>query len=134
VLPDLDSPAAIDRFVDAFYARVLADPLLAPLFLDVAGIELQAHLPRIKAYWAKMLLGDAAYRRHMMARHRAVHRRSRFTDAHYERWLALFELTLSEQASGPVSERAGELARRIAGNMRRNLQQFAADSAEAFEI
>jgi hemoglobin len=119
---DLDSAEAIGRFVDAFYARVLADPLLAPLFLEVAGIDLAAHLPRIKAYWAKMLHGDRAYRRHMMARHRAVDARHPFQAVHYRRWLELFEVTLAEEARGPFADRAKTLARRIAGNMRRNLE------------
>jgi hemoglobin len=119
---DLDSPAAIDTFVDAFYRRVLADPLLAPLFLEVAGVRLEDHLPRIKAYWRKMLLGDADYRRHMMAKHRAVDARVPFSDEQYARWLAHFEATLGEAYEGPGAERAKTLARRIAGNMRRNLE------------
>ena len=122
--PDLDSAAEIDRFVDAFYGRVLADPLLAPLFTDVARVDLAAHLPRIRAYWRKMLLGEDVYKRHMMRRHRAVDARRRFTDEHYERWVLLFEETLSEGFAGPVADRAGGLARRIAGNMRQNIAQF----------
>jgi hemoglobin len=126
VLPDLDSPARIAAFVDAFYARVFADPLLAPLFLDVAGIDPAAHLGRIKAYWCKMLLGDRAYRRNMVARHRDVHRRSAFTPLHYTRWLGHFEATLADGYCGPFAERAATLARRIAGNLRRNLEQISA--------
>ena len=38
------------------------------------------------------------------------------------RWLELFEATLAEEACGPFAERAKTLARRIAGNMRRNLE------------
>lgn len=119
---DLDSPEAIDQFVDRFYARLLEDPLLAPLFLEVAAIDLAVHLPHIKAYWQKMLLGAPTYHRLMMARHRAIDRRHAFSAAHYRRWVALFEATLADGFSGPGAERAGRLARRIAGNMRRNLE------------
>ncbi|MEM1191039.1 MAG: group III truncated hemoglobin [Pseudomonadota bacterium] len=118
---DLDSPAAIDDFVDRFYERVLADPLLAPVFLDVARVTLEEHLPRIKAYWRKMLLGDHSYRRHMMAQHRAIDARRSFSSEHYARWLLLFEQSLTAHFHGPGTERAKTLARRIAGNMRRNL-------------
>ncbi|HCD57283.1 MAG TPA: globin, partial [Halieaceae bacterium] len=51
--PDLDNRATIEGFVDQFYARVLADPRLAPIFLDVAQIDLDVHLPHIKDYWCK---------------------------------------------------------------------------------
>ena len=122
--PDLDSPAQVDCFVDAFYSRVLADPQLAPLFLDVAGIDLEVHLPRIKAYWRKMLLGEQDYRRHMMRKHRDLDARQRLTAADYARWLALFEETLDSGYSGPFTERARRLARRIAVNMRRNIERF----------
>jgi hemoglobin len=122
--PDLDAPEHIDRFVDDFYARVLADPQLAPLFLDVAGVDLAVHLPRIKAYWRKMLLGEQGYRRHMMRKHRELDARQPLTADDYARWLALFEDTLNRGYSGPVSERARGLARRVAANMRQNLAMF----------
>ncbi len=121
-MQDLDSPAAIDGFIDRFYERVLADPLLAPLFLEVARVRLTEHLPRIKAYWRKMLLGDDSYRRHMMAKHRAIDSRRPFTAEQYARWLLLFEQSLSADYRGPGAERARQLARRIALNMRRNLE------------
>jgi hemoglobin len=119
---DLDAPEAIDALVERFYARVLRDPLLAPLFTEVAAIDLDHHLPLIKAYWRKMLLGDPGYSRHMMAKHRAVDARRPLEARHYERWLSLFEAALDEGARGPLTERARVLARRIARNMRRNLQ------------
>ena len=44
-LPDLDSREQVERFVDLFYQRLLEDEVMAPIFLDVAGVELQQHLP-----------------------------------------------------------------------------------------
>ncbi len=122
-LPDLDEPGQIDTFVDRFYERVLQDPDLAPLFLDVAAIRLADHLPRIKAYWRKMLLGEKTYRRHMMEKHRALDHRRPLQESHYDRWLLLFEATLDGSHAGPVSDRARTLARRVARNMRRNLEE-----------
>jgi hypothetical protein len=59
VKPDLDSPEHIRRFVHAFYAHLLNDEQLAPIFLDVAQIDLQKHLPLICSYWEKLLLALA---------------------------------------------------------------------------
>ena len=120
-MTDLDREG-LDAFVDAFYARLLADPLLAPLFLDVAAVDLERHLPRIKAYWRKMLFGDRSYTEHMMEKHRDLDRRSPLSAAQYAAWLSHFETTLRERHRGPLADRARELARRIAGNMRRNLE------------
>ena len=127
-IADLDSPKHIDEFIDRFYARVLVDPLLAPVFLDVAKIDIAVHLPHIKAYWRKMLLGDRSYQRHMMRRHRELDGRQPLTAAHYQRWLELFESSLQKHYAGPFSERALGLARRVAGNMRQNIESFRANS------
>jgi hemoglobin len=120
-LPDLDTREHISQFVDRFYARLLKDPVLAPIFLDVAGIDLAVHLPHIKDYWCKLLLGDPAYQRHMMNIHRRLNRRRRLQLADFERWLQLFCSTLDAHYAGPLATRARQLAVAIAGNMQRSL-------------
>lgn len=117
-LPDLDSPARIRAFIEAFYARVLADERLAPIFLDVAAIDLAKHLPIICSYWEKLILGSDSYRRHTMNVHRALHSKQKLEPADFERWLALFCTTLDEGYSGPHAERA----RRVAGHIAHNMQ------------
>jgi hemoglobin len=121
MLVDLDSPDRIHAFIDAFYARVLADPLLAPIFLDVAAVELAQHLPHIRAYWEKLILGREGYRRHTMNIHRALHARKALGPAEFARWLALFEVTLDEGYAGVHAERARAIARAIARNMQASL-------------
>jgi len=117
IRPDLDSRDRIEGFIDAFYERVLADPVLAPIFLDVAEIDLDVHLPHIKNYWCKLLLGEDAYRRHTMNIHRQLHSKRELGEADFERWLELFCRTVDESYSGPKSQRAKQVAGSIAGNM-----------------
>ena len=122
--PDLDSPERIDRMVRLFYDRVLADPLLAPVFLEVARIDLDTHLPLIAAFWKKLLLNQPGYNRHMMARHRAVHHREPLTGAHHERWLVLFHANLDEHFDGPQTDRARLLSARVMDNLYRQLSRL----------
>ena len=119
--PDLDSAEHIERMVDLFYEQVLEDPLLAPVFLEVARIDLDAHLPLIAAYWKKLLLGEPGYDRHMMAKHRAVHDREPLTGAHHERWLALFHANLDRHFDGPQTDRARLISARVMHNLYHNL-------------
>jgi hemoglobin len=119
--PDLDSRARIEAFVDQFYARVLVDPQLAPVFLDAAQIDLAVHLPHIKDYWCKLLLGEQGYNRHTMDIHRRLHRKRPLTAADFQRWLTLFSATLDEHYSGGRTERARQLAVTIAANMQQGL-------------
>ena len=114
---DLDSREKIAQLVDSFYARVLCDERLAPIFLDVAKIDLAVHLPLIRNYWEKLLLGDKSYQRHTMNIHRAVHARHGLQPKDFERWLSLFRATVDELYIGPGAQRAQQLASHIAANM-----------------
>ena len=122
VKPDLDSPEHIRRFVQAFYAQLLNDERLAPIFLDVAQIDLQKHLPLICSYWEKLLLGGTDYRRHTMNIHRAVHSKQPLRKADFERWLQYFRQTVDNNFAGPHAERAKQVAEHVAISMHRALQ------------
>lgn len=120
--PDLDNPERIREFVEAFYAKLLRDERLAPIFLDVANIDLKKHLPLICSYWEKLLLGESDYRRHTMNIHRAVHGKRAFTAADFERWLDFFKTTVDERFAGEHAEKAKRTAAYIAFNMAKSLK------------
>lgn len=119
--PDLATRADVEKFVDRFYAKVLKDPQLAPIFLDVAEIDLAVHLPHIKRYWCKLLLQEEGYRRHTMNIHRALHAKRALTPGDFERWLSLFTATLDEYYAGPGAQKARRIAQAIASNMQSGL-------------
>ncbi|MDF1692869.1 MAG: group III truncated hemoglobin [Zhongshania sp.] len=119
--PDLDSPAHIATFVEAFYARLLADKRLAPIFVDIANIDIREHFPRIQAYWQKLLLGDDAYHRHTMNIHRQLHNKQNLLASDFELWLTYFTATADEYFCGEKTERAKVVAARIAANMAKAL-------------
>lgn len=116
---DLADRAAIEELVASFYEKVLSDPVLAPVFLDVAKIRIEEHLPRIVDYWCKMLHGTKTYKRHTIAIHQHLHHQSAFEKVHYERWLLLFLSSIDERFSGPYTDKA----RRVAGNVIKNMQK-----------
>jgi hemoglobin len=118
---DLDNKQHISDFIEAFYGKILADPNLAPIFLDVAEIELDKHLPLIRSYWEKLLLGDTEYSRHTMNIHRALNTKRALHKTDFERWLALFCQTADESYAGPRTKRAKQVATAIAANMQRSL-------------
>jgi hemoglobin len=119
--PDLDSRENVEFLVDRFYERMLADPQLAPIFVDVAGIDLDVHLPHIKDYWCKLLLGDKTYQRHTMNIHRLLHGKRPLHAQDFVRWLEFFTTTVDTHFAGERAERAKQVAASIAGNMQRSL-------------
>lgn len=117
---DLDSSQAIRQFVDAFYARLLADPQLAPIFIDVAQVDLEKHKPLICQYWEKLLLGSDEYQRHTMNIHRAVNQKQTLQPEDFDQWLAYFIKTVDCLFKGPGAERAKRVATTIASNMEKS--------------
>lgn len=107
--PDIHSEADIQTLIDAFYARVNQDPLLAPVFNDVARTDWPAHLPRMYAFWSSLLLGTARYQGQPFAKHRPLP----IAGPHFERWLALFTATVDAHFAGPVAELAKQRAASI---------------------
>ena len=116
-MTDIKTPKDIRHMVENFYARVLSDEQLAPIFLDVAGIDINQHLPRICSFYEKMLLGMPGYSRHTMNLHRAVHASYPLTKEHFARWLQLFETNIDTLYAGKNVQRAKHLVHTIATNM-----------------
>lgn len=117
--PDLDSADNITLMVDRFYEALLNDELMAPLFLEVAKVDLADHLPTISQYWQKMLLGDKTYKNNTMAKHRAINKSQAFTKEHYQTWLDHFSNTAERHFSGPYTDKALNIARNVVTNMKK---------------
>ncbi len=115
--PDIRSTADIEQFVDHFYAALLADPVLAPIFVDVARIDLSVHKPLICQYWAKLLLGGEDYQRHTMNIHRAVDGKRKLRPDDFKLWLDYFARSMDALFRGPTADKAVKIATTIAQNM-----------------
>lgn len=120
--PDMDSKESIDFFVDRFYEHVLADEHLSLIFVDVAEVELAVHLPHIKNYWCKLLLGEKEYQRHTMSIHRQLNDKRALQPEDFQRWLTFFCATADEHFAGKRTERAKQVAKTIAANMEKSFQ------------
>jgi hemoglobin len=120
---DLDSEAEIAEMVRRFYQGVAQDDLLGPIFNDVAQVDWAEHLPKLTAFWSRILLSRPGYQGNPLREHVRVHERSPFTAAHFDRWLELFTDTLSAW-EGPNVDRGLAFARRVAEVHGRQLGAF----------
>ncbi len=113
--------ADVEEVVDAFYRAVFADPLIGPIFTDIAQVDLRRHLPVMYDFWDTVLFGTGSYRRNALQAHLALHARHPLEEAHFARWLELWGDTLDARFAGPHAERAKLQAGRIAGSIGRRL-------------
>lgn len=123
--PDMDSKESIEFFVDCFYERLLSDEQLSPIFVDIAEIDLAIHLPHIKDYWRKLLLGEKKYQRHTMNIHRKLNAKRPLQPEDFQRWLSFFSDTADAHFAGDRTERAKKVAKAIAENMEQSLNFIA---------
>ena len=91
---DLTTTEDITRFMTDFYAVLLADPTAAPVF---AGVDMQAHMPRVVAFWANMIFGGGRYSGSPFERHIPLD----LTTEHFVIWYETFCSTLDARFAGP---------------------------------
>jgi hemoglobin len=119
--PDIATSDDITALVVDFYERAFADDLLGPVFVDVARLDLAAHLPVICSFWETVVLRAGTYRRNALQVHVDLHERFPLTPEHFGRWLELWASTVDDHYAGEKAEFAKTQATRIAWSMSRRL-------------
>lgn len=118
---DVAGRADLDTLLRRFYTAAFKDPLIGPYFTEVAGTDLEIHLPRITDFWERALFRTADYRRNAMVPHVDLHHRRPMTAEHFGRWVQLWRATVDGLHAGPNAERAKAQGERIALSMLRRL-------------
>lgn len=113
--PTAVAEAELARLIPAFYDRVRADPLLAPLF-DAAVDDWPAHLTRLTDFWSSVMLGSGRYKGNPVARH--LEHRAAMTPEQFTRWLALWRETTDAMMPEGAARLLQDKAERIAESLR----------------
>jgi hemoglobin len=125
---DIEDRADCERLVRAFYSRAMVDPLIGYLFVDVAKLDLEAHVPVIASFWETVLLGARSYSGGAFRPHVELHQKAGLLSGHFERWLVLWNETVDELFAGERAELAKEHAVRVARAFYARLQAFPSPS------
>jgi len=130
-LPDIESRADCERLVRAFYGRALVDPIIGFIFVDVAKLDLEAHVPRITSFWETILLGARSYGGGAFRPHAELHAKVRLREGHFAQWLQLWCGTVDELFAGERAELAKAHAQRVARAFLGRLQQLPSQAEPA---
>lgn len=106
-MQDIESEEDISEWMEKFYRKLLTDPVTAPKF---EGLDLKAHMPKLTAFWAFVLLDKEGYRTNVFEKHQHLH----LEKQHFEVWLRHFFRTTDEMFKGPRAEMAKERVKLIA--------------------
>jgi hemoglobin len=116
--PDIASEEDVKTLVDSFYQKVNADPLLSPIFNDLAHVEWERHLPTMYRFWSSLLLRTNTYQGQPWPKHAVLP----VNTTHFSRWLELFKETIDQHFAGPKSVEAKNVAASIADTFQNRLQ------------
>jgi hemoglobin len=103
---DLAGPTQVHDLVVSFYREVVFDDLLEPIFGEVAEVDWAEHIPRLVAYWCRILFRTPDHGGTVMVAHRRLHDLAPIGPDHCDRWFQLWVRSVDERWSGPNSERA----------------------------
>jgi hemoglobin len=123
-LRDIETRADCERLVRAFYGRALEDPLIGFIFVDVAKLDLEAHVPQITSFWETILLGVQSYSGGAFRPHAELHTKVGLRRGHFERWLQLWFGTVDELFAGERADLAKSHALRVGQAFHRRLQDL----------
>jgi hemoglobin len=108
------TPSTIVQLVDTFYSRVREDAILGPVFEARLAGHWDEHMPRMVAFWTKVLLDTGEFQGNVFGKHMAL---SGIGKEHFVRWLTLFRMTAIEVFGLEGAEPAIVVANRIASSL-----------------
>lgn len=111
---DTITETTIRELVDTFYARVREDAVLSPIFEEKLAGKWDTHMPRMYAFWTKVLLGTGEFQSNVFGKHMAL---TGIEKEHFVRWLTLFRMTAIEVFGIAGADIAMLVAERIATSL-----------------
>jgi hemoglobin len=108
------TPSSIVQLVDTFYSRVREDAVLGPVFEARLAGHWNEHMPRMYAFWTKVLLDTGEFQGNVFGKHMALNGIGR---EHFVRWLTQFRMTAIEVFGTEDSAEAVVVANRIASSL-----------------
>ncbi|SMC85995.1 group III truncated hemoglobin [Pedobacter africanus] len=121
-MKDILNKTDIQYLVETFYSKALNDTVIGPVFKQ-ADFKLEAHIPVMVAFWETLLFDVITYSGNPMLKHLELNRRVALKGPHFERWMQIWEETVSSEFQGPLAEKAVIRASSIAQLMSYKIQQ-----------
>jgi hemoglobin len=114
MVSDSITEQSIRQLVDKFYVRVREDAILSPVFESKLAGKWDVHLPRMYAFWTKVLLGRGEFQSNVFGKHMVL---TGIEKEHFVRCLTLFRLTSIEVFGVEGANASLQVAERIAGSL-----------------
>ncbi len=105
-----------------FYNSLLQNDLMKRVFIEIAKIDLEAHLPHIVDFWEQNILQTGNYRKNVLEIHRNLNKLEKLTPDYFKIWLDTFFATVDRHFFGEKAEQIKTRALSIATVMLLKMQ------------
>ncbi len=102
-MSDLINRQDIEKLIDSFYEKVHKEPKLAPYF-KIPEEKWKIHLERTANFWENWLFDTKNYNGGLMWVHLEKHQEIPIKTEQFERWLALWFLSIDELYAGDKAD------------------------------
>ena len=123
VKQDIRNRDDIFNLIENFYQKLLIDPSINYIFLEVAEMNPAVHFPILVDFWDMVLFQKDTYRKNAMQIHLDLDRLTAFTKDHFNTWLRYFTETIDELFEGEMAFLAKQRAQSIATTMQIKILQ-----------
>lgn len=121
---DIENREDIILLVNTFYDQVKINPVLAPIFNDVAKLNWDEHLPKMYSFWSSILLGEHSFSGNPMQKHIELSKITAMTAFEFSHWLSLFNQSVDLLFDGAKASEAKTRASNIARLMLHKIQSL----------
>lgn len=107
---DIETLEDIKVLVDSFYRKAIIDDIIGKFFTSVIQLDFEVHMPIMYLFWESVLFSNAVYEGNPMVKHIELSKKERLTEAHFDRWISLWNKTTDEHFEGDMANKAKEKA------------------------
>jgi len=111
---EIQERSDIDFILKTFYLKLFADDRIAYLFIDVAKLDLETHLPHLADFWESVIFDKNDYAKNVMFIHMDLHKKSPLTAEHFQLWVNYFKETIDEHYTGELAQKMKDRSSGIA--------------------
>ncbi len=119
--PDISNRDDIEKLVQHFYEKLESDAEIGYFFTEILSARKDAHLSRVCDFWENVIFYTGEYEGSPLEIHRKIHQQHPTNQAHFNRWLQLFDETVNSLFEGPNAEKTKNHSRAIAVVMLQNI-------------
>ncbi len=110
--------AHIEKLVTHFYQKVQKDEVLGPIFNDVVQVDWNEHIPLLCQFWNSIMLKTNEYHGNAYQKHIQLKQFTHIEEAHFVRWLNLFQEEAVNHLPGEIAEEIFQKASLIAESLK----------------